>query len=113
MRYIPLRKVTTRKDRELDYRQQLELVVGELMELGNGQRQGFDRDSNRRALRVLDALEDQKDSSTLALEDADHQWLAQRIDLFIWPWADHAFETFCEDVVNANGKPEVKKAKAD
>jgi hypothetical protein len=109
MKYIELREVTTRKGQNvrLNYAQQIELIVGEAMDGANGQRQGFDRDTNRKALRVLDALDEQKDSGMLALEDADHQFLVGRVNQFIWPFADRAFEEFC-DAIEQAGKDKPK-----
>jgi hypothetical protein len=109
MKYIELKEATTRKGENvrLNYAQQIELIVGEAMDGANGQRQGFDRDTNRKALRVLDALDEQKDGGMLALEDADHQFLVTRVNAFIWPFADRAFEDFCAEIENA-GKDKPK-----
>jgi|GEM_PF-6448188 len=104
MRYIELKEVETRKGQTMDYRKQLEVVVGEISQDANGERRGFDRETNRRALRILDALED-CDGDVLALEDADHQFLVARIGTFLWPWADWSFERFCTDVTDAPSKP--------
>ena len=113
MKYIELREVTTRKGEKvrLNYAQQIELIVGEAMDSASGQRQGFDRETNRRALRILDALEEQADSGMLALEDADHQFLVGRVNQFIWPFADRAFEEFCSSIEDA-GKEKPKAVAA-
>ena len=113
MKYIELREVTTRKGEKvrLNYAQQIELIVGEAMDSANGQRQGFDRETNRRALRILDALDDQKQNGVLALEDADHQFLVARVNQFIWPFADRAFEDFCSSIEDA-GKDKPKAVAA-
>ena len=113
MKYIELREVTTRKGEKvrLNYAQQIELIVGEAMDSASGQRQGFDRETNRRALRILDALEEQADSGMLALEDADHQFLVARVNQFIWPFADRAFEEFCSSIEDA-GKEKPKAVAA-
>ena len=37
----------------------------------------------------------------LALEDADHTFLMGRVNSFIWPFADQAFEDFCLAVEEA------------
>jgi hypothetical protein len=109
MKYIELKEVTTRKGEnlKLNYAQQIELIAGEAMDGAGGQRQGFDRETNRRALRVLDALEDQKGDGVLALEDADHQFLVGRVNQFIWPFADRCFEEFC-DAIEQAGKEKPK-----
>src|SRR5678816_3727639 len=70
VRYIELKELQTRKNgQSLNYRQQIALIVGEVYETNQGQRQGFDRETNKRALRILDAL-DEQGGDTLALEDA-------------------------------------------
>jgi hypothetical protein len=104
MKYIELKEVTTRKGENvrLNYAQQIELIVGEAIENASGQRQGFDRDTNRRALRILDRLEELNGSPILALEDADHQFLLTRVNGFIWPFADRAFEAFCDEIEHAS-----------
>jgi hypothetical protein len=114
MKYIELREVTTRKgdNVRLNYAQQIELITGEAMDSASGQRQGFDRDTNRKALRILDALDEQKGGGVLALEDADHQFLVARVNQFIWPFADRAFEEFCEAIENAASKPRAAEAGA-
>jgi hypothetical protein len=114
MKYITLKEVTTRKGEnvKLNYAQQIELIAGEAMDSAGGQRQGFDRETNRRALRVLDALEDQAGDGVLALEDADHQFLVGRVNQFIWPFADRVFEEFCDAIENAASKPRVSEASA-
>lgn len=114
MKYIPLKEVTTRKGEKmrLNYAQQIELITGEAMDTASGQRQGFDRETNRRALRILDALDEQAGAGVLALEDADHQFLVARVNQFIWPFADRAFEDFCDDIENATGKPRANEASA-
>lgn len=103
MKYITLKEVTTRKGEQvrLNYASQIELIVGEAMDGQNGQRTGFDRDTNRKALRILSKL-DAVTGSTLALEDADHTFLVSRVNQFIWPFADQVFEQFCEDVEKAS-----------
>lgn len=107
MKYIELKEVTTRKgdNVRLNYAQQIELIVGEALDSGSGQRQGFDRETNRKALRILDRLEElDSDADVLALEDADHQFLLTRVNAFIWPFADRAFETFCDEIEHAPSK---------
>ena len=89
----------------LNYAQQIELIVGEALDTQSGQRQGFDRETNRRALRVLDKLDELNDDNVLALEDADHQFLVARVNQFIWPFADRAFEMFCDEIEHAPSKP--------
>jgi hypothetical protein len=106
MKYIELKEVTTRKGENvrLNYAQQIELIVGEALDSSNGQRQGFDRETNRRALRVLDKLDELNGDNVLALEDADHQFLLTRVNAFIWPFADRAFETVCDEIEHAPSK---------
>jgi len=104
VKYIELKQVTTRKGeaQRLNYATQIEFIVGEAMDGPQGQRQGFDRETNRRALRILDRLEALPDGATiLALEDADHTFLVGRVNSFIWPFADRAFEDFCESIEKA------------
>jgi len=115
MKYIPLKEVTTRKgdNVRLNYQSQIELITGEAMDSAGGQRTGFDRDTNRKALRILDRLEALNGDAVLALEDADHAFLVARVNSFIWPFADQAFEAFCEDIEKAASKaPEPDKETA-
>ena len=104
MKYIPLKELTTRKGEnvKLNYASQIELIVGEAMDSQNGgQRQGFDRDTNKKALRILTRLDALNGDAVLALEDADHTFLLARVNQFIWPFADQVFEQFCEDIEKA------------
>jgi len=112
MKYIELKEVTTRKGERvrLNYQSQIELIVGEAMDGNGGQRTGFDRDTNRKSLRILDRLEGLNGSTWLALEDADHAFLLSRVNSFIWPFSDWAFENFCDDIEKAKAKPPEEKA---
>lgn len=117
MRYIELKQVTTRKGetQQLNYATQLEYIVGEAEESpGGGPRRGFDRETNRRALRVLHKLHALPEGATmLALEDADHNFLLSRVNSFIWPFADQVFEDFCEAVEKApSEEPELQASSA-
>ena len=104
MRYIELKELQTRKkELVLNYKQQIALIVGEVYETNQGRGQGFDRDTNKRAMRVLDAL-DEQGGDILALEDADHQFLLARVNGFVWPFADSIFEIFCSDIEQAPAK---------
>ena len=115
MRYIELKQVTTRKgeSQRLNYATQLEHIVGEAYE-GPGGRTGFDRETNKRALRILRRLEALPEgASMLALEDADHAFLLGRVNSFIWPFADQAFEDFCAAVEEApSEEPELQASSA-
>jgi len=106
MKYITLKEVTTRKGEnlKLNYANQIELIVGEAMDGQNGQRTGFDRDTNKKALRILNRLDQLNGDEVLALEDADHTFLLARVNQFIWPFADQVFEQFCEDIEKAPGE---------
>ena len=103
MKYITLKEATTRKGEnvKLNYASQIELIVGEAMDGQSGQRQGFDRETNKKALRILTRLDALNGDHTLSLEDADHAFLMSRVNQFIWPFADQVFEQFCEDIEKA------------
>jgi len=103
MKYIELKEVETRKGEQvrLNYAKQIELIVGEALDSQSGQRTGFDRDTNRKAIRILDRLEGLNEGAPLALEDADHAFLVSRVNAFIWPFADQVFETFCDEIEHA------------
>jgi len=103
MKYITLKEATTRKGEnvKLNYASQIELIVGEAMDSASGQRQGFDRDTNKKALRILSRLDALNGDAVLALEDADHTFLLARVNQFIWPFADQVFEQFCDDIEKA------------
>lgn len=104
MKYIELKQVITRKGeaQQLNYASQIEHIVGEAQDNAGGGRAGFDRETNRRALRILDRLEALAEGAGyLALEDADHSFLLGRVNAFIWPFADRAFEEFCKAIEEA------------
>ena len=108
MKYIELKEVTTRKGENvrLNYAQQIELIVGEAMDGADGQRQGFDRDTNRKALRVWMHLMSRRMAGCLRSRMPIISFL-WRVNQFIWPFADRAFEEFCSSIEDA-GKDKPK-----
>lgn len=108
MRYISLKETETRKFApdgkskvKLNYRSVIEGMCCEAQETPQGGRSGFDREANRRAMRILDALEKAELGSVLVLEDADWDYLKARLANHTWAWADRAFEQFAVDIEQA------------
>lgn len=129
MRYIILKNVETRKYThehpnyrglippedewvkiKLPYREVIERICCEGQDTPQGGRSGFDREANRRALRILDALEKAELGNVLVLEDADWDYLKTRLAGHTWGWADHAFEDFCLAIETAPKDAPVEKA---
>lgn len=115
MRYITLKEVETRKYQhqmnprmgipprdkweivKLNYRETIENMCCEVVGSPQGQ-VGFDRETNKKGLRILRALDKAALGNVLVLEDADWEYLKGRLAFYPWGWADQAFEDFCEAV---------------
>ena len=86
----PLHGTETR----LSYKSQLEQI---LRSPANPQA-GADYDEIRRSIRILDALE--KEDHVLVLEDADYEYLRERVLGTKWPLIDLVVLQFVEDVTS-------------
>jgi hypothetical protein len=81
----------------LSYKQQ----IAEIMKTPTGNR-GADIDEVRRSIHILDALDACK-GDTLQLEDADFEYMKQRIQEANWPVIDRWVLAFVEDVTTPRG----------
>lgn len=105
MKYIKLKTLTTRKQLidgsfvQLDYKEHIEQMA---CELTSQSQTGFDRNTNKKALRILRALDKIKvGANILTLEDADWEYLKERSQTYAFRFADPAIEEFFEDIDNA------------
>ena len=106
MRYLTLktlktRTVSNRTPLDFSYSTQIVEIVGNAINLPDRGAQGFNLETMRKAFRVMDAVENVEFGNVVKLEDADWEFLKQRVSQFQWPWADRAFETFCTDIEGA------------
>ncbi len=92
---IPLKTVNVEVDGKtigISYRLQLQAILKQPPTL-----QGSSIDEVRRAIHVLDAIE-KCDGKVLNLEDADFEFMKQRVLATRWPFVDQAILKFVEDV---------------
>ena len=68
-------------------------------------------DEMRKGIRILDAL-DASQEDVLQLEDADWEFLKQKVEKFPWGGTDRRFIRFYDDVTGATDAPRVP-ARAD
>ncbi len=80
---------------ELNYLSQMILVMRTPMD---GRTAGIDE--VHKSIRVLDVLENTT-GDFFELEDADYDYLKQKVRAFKWPFVDRAVEQFVEDISNA------------
>ena len=96
MRTIPLKVIPlTMGDQviQLSYRHQLAEIMRQPA------KQTADLDEVRKSIRVLDALAAAPaDAKVLDLEDADYEYMRERVLSAHWPVIDQAIVTFTEDV---------------
>lgn len=78
----------------LSYKQQLIEIIR-----NPGAEKGLDLEAVRRSIRVLDVLDNAQD--TLALEDADFEYMKARVLEARWPVVDKAITQFVDDVTGA------------
>jgi hypothetical protein len=115
MKYIKLKTLTTRKQNfdgsyiTLDYREHIENIACEVSAQNQA---GFDRSTNRKALRIMKALDNTKvGANILTLEDADWEFLKERSQSYAFRFADPAIEEFFTDIDDA-ASDYVEKAEA-
>ena len=65
---------------------------------------GASVDEMRKGIRILDALDAARDD-TLELEDADWEFLKQKVEKFPWAGTDRRFLRFHDDVMGATDAP--------
>jgi hypothetical protein len=95
MKQIPLKivdMVVNNQTIKLSYKAQLMEVIK-----NPSTPQGADYDEMRRSIRLLDLLE-AATGDDLSIEDADFEYLKQRILLARWPFIDKVVQNFIEDV---------------
>lgn len=112
MKYVKLKTLTMRKlnfdgsPLMLDYREHIENIACEVSSQGQP---GFDRATNRKALRILAALDKtQVGANILTLEDADWEFLKERSNAYAFRFADPAIEEFFGDIDEAASDRESK-----
>jgi hypothetical protein len=84
----------------LDYRTTIETAI----RVPLNRETGATIDEMRKGIRVLDALDASKDD-VLALEDADWEFLKQKIEKYPWAYSDRRFVRFYDDVMQATEAP--------
>lgn len=116
MKYITLKTLTTRKQNfdgsyiTLDYREHIENIA---CEVSTQNQSGFDRATNRKALRIMKALDNTKlGANILTLEDADWEFLKERSLSYAFRFADPAIEEFFTDIDEAATEYNEQKAEA-
>ncbi len=70
----------------------------QLIEIIRNPSKAADYEEVRHAVHILDLLD--KADGTLTLEDADFEYLKERVTTARWPLIDKWIETFIEDVTN-------------
>lgn len=80
----------------VDYR----VVIEQAVRVPFDRQNGATIDEMRKGIRVLDALDSA--NGTLELEDADWEFLKQKVERMPWAAVDRRFVKFYDDVVQAN-----------
>lgn len=100
MKHVPLKvvEVTLPDGRTdtLDWKQQLQLIIRQPM----NKQQGMDLDEIRKSLRVIEALENSNEKGC-DLEDADYDYLVQKVSAARFGAATPQLLEFLEAVTNA------------
>jgi hypothetical protein len=81
----------------VDYR----VVIEQAIRVPFDRQSGATIDEMRKGIRVLDALEATEDGE-LNLEDADWEYLKQKIEKMPWAMVDRRFVEFYDDVTSAD-----------
>jgi len=84
----------------VDYRNVIESAVRIPLDRQNG----ATVDEMRKGIRILDAL-DASIGDVIQLEDADWEFLKQKMDKFPWAGTDRRFIRVYDDIVNATEAP--------
>lgn len=80
---------------EMDYRS----IIDQAIRVPLDRQGGATIDEMRRGIRVLDALD--RANGTLELEDADWEFLRNKVEHFPWGTIDRRFVQFFDDVMQA------------
>jgi hypothetical protein len=98
MKRIPLRSLADPHDATsvIDYR----AVIEQCLRVPLDRQTGATIDEMRKSIRILDALEVASD--TLALEDADWEFLKRKVDAMPWAVVDRRIVRFHDDIVGAS-----------
>lgn len=94
------------KPDNLDYREFLIQIVRTPLDPARG----MSVDDMRKSVRVMDILEDAVSGSTIEMEDADHEFMRQRVEGARYMRADKAIVTFVDDIIHAQAKAKEKNA---
>lgn len=86
----------------VDYRNIIENAV----RIPLDRQSGATVDEMRKGIRILDAL-DEAQQDVLALEDADWEFLKNKVEKFPWAQTDRRFIRFYDDVMQATDAPRV------
>ncbi len=71
-----------------------------------------DIDETRRSIRLLEVLEKtEKTAPGVDFEDADYEFLCQKVKAMRFQWNDRVFVNFVDDVINAGGSPKKEARK--
>lgn len=104
MKIIELRQIKDEaKSIDFDYRKTL-LTIAAAPIGGQG---GVSVAEMRRALKVTDKLEAAKSGDKVELEDAEHEFLAARVQAWPWPNAHRVFIEFVDAVEKAPSKSDM------
>jgi len=87
----------------VDYRTIIEQAVRRPL----NRQSGATIDEMRKGIRVLDALEHAR-GDVLELEDADWEFLKQKVDVLPWAVVDRRFVQFYDEVSSATDAPRVE-----
>lgn len=86
----------------VDYR----ALVEQALRIPLNRETGATIDEMRKSIRVLDALDASKDD-VLSLEDADWEFLKQKVEKMPWAMVERRFVTFHDDIMQATDAPRV------
>ena len=81
-------------------------VIEQAVRIPFDRQTGATIDEMRKGIRVLDAL-DARVGDTMQLEDADWEYLKQKVERMPWAVVDRRFIQFYDDVMNATEAPRV------
>jgi hypothetical protein len=89
----------------VDYRS----VIEQAIRVPLDRQQGATIDEMRKGIRVLDALDKSRDQ-VLELEDADWDFLKQKVEKMPWAMVDRRFVQFHDDITQATDSPRTDAA---
>lgn len=88
------------KPDNLDYRDMLITIMRTPLDLSRG----MAVDEMRKCVRVLDILETAKPGATIEMEDADHEFMKQRVEGGRYMRADKTLLDFIDEIIHAQAK---------